>query len=170
MRKNLTITAAKVINGGKIQLEFQQELTLPNAQPKNILSLMNASDERFKQSNGKAFAWMSGEPSDISALFKIKLDELVNPGDSIELKIVNPKIQDTELNIQLVETTNGTDYDNSNIEKTAKRAGKDGDYIVTADGEFIFRKTTVVMGNPQHVILKETVRHNAANAAVEDAI
>ena len=170
MRNELTLVSAKMVNGGKAQLAFIQELSLPNAQPKNILAMLNKSDDRFKQTNGKTYAWVSGEVSDIEETFNLELTELVNVGDVQELNISNPTIQGQELNIQLTETTKGSDYDLGNIETTAKRAGKDGDYIVTADGEFIFRKTTVVMGNPSHTVIKETLRHSAAESAVNDAI
>jgi len=170
MRNELVLNSARMINGGKVSLEFTQEITTENSAPKNILSLLNASDERFKQSAGKTYAWVSAVPSDAEAIFGLDLSSLENVGDVLELGIVNPTINGSELNIQLVETTKGSEYDVANIEKTAKRAGKDGDFITTKDGEFIYRKTSIVMGEPKHILFKETLRQDAASEAIANIL
>ena len=170
MRNELVLNSARMINGGKVSLEFTQEITTENSAPKNILSLLNASDERFKQSAGKTYAWVSAVPSDAESIFGLDLSSLENVGDVLELGIVDPTIQGKQLNIQVVETTKGNEWEVANIEKSAKRAGKDGDYITTKDGEFIYRRATVVAGTPKHSIITETSRVSAADSAIENAI
>jgi len=132
--------------------------------------MLNASDERFKQSGGKTYAWVSAVPADAEAIFGLDLSSLENVGDVLDLGIVEPSIQGKQLNIQVVETTKGNEWEVANIEKSAKRAGKDGDYITTKDGEFIYRRATVVAGEPQHKIITETVRASTADEAIENAI
>lgn len=165
----MLITEAKLINGGKIQLEFAQMVTLPNSN-KSILGLLNQSDERFNSVPKARRAWLSGVKEDIENLFNIKLTELVNIGDKKELNILNPTLNGEALNIQFKETTKGNDYDLANIETQAKRAGKDGAFIYTKDGEYIFTQTTVVTGEPKHFFFEntrqetKTVSENVLNA------
>ena len=170
MRNELVLNSARLVNGGKVSLEFTQEITLPNSAPKNILGMLNASDERFKQSAVKTYAWVSAVPADAEAIFGLDLSSLENVGDVLDLGIVEPSIQGKQLNIQVVETTKGNEWEVANIEKSAKRAGKDGDYITTTDDEFIYRRATVVAGEPQHKIITETVRASTADEAIENAI
>jgi hypothetical protein len=170
MRNELTLNSARLVNGGKISLEFTQEITTENSAPKNILGMLNASDERFKQSGGKTYAWVSAVPEDAGKLFDIDFSTLESVGDVMELGIVNPTINGSELNIQIVETTKGNEWEVANLEKSAKRAGKDGDYITTKDGQFIYRRASIVLGAPKHSIITETERMSAANSAIENAI
>ena len=79
------------------------------------------------------------------------------------------------MNIQIVETTDGSDYDIANFETRAKRAGADGEFITTADGEYIFQKLDVVIGQAKHRFIEDTVRKSAtvegaAASAINDSI
>ena len=59
----------------------------------------------------------------------------------------------------------------ANIETRAKRAGKDGDFIYSSDGEHIFVKATVVQGEASHVFLSNTTRTApASEKAIEDLL
>lgn len=157
--RELLITEARKIKGGKIQLTFAQKIENPHARPGSIAGLLNASDERFsKASNGVRYAWMSGTPGDIQASLGLDVSSLQNEGDKMVVNMLNPKIQGNALNIQITETTQGNEYEKANYETAAKRAGKDGEFILSKDGKYIFVRATVVAGEAQHVFIKDTVR------------
>jgi hypothetical protein len=75
------------------------------------------------------------------------------------------------LNIQITETTEGSDYDVANFEVRAKRAGKDGDFI-TKNGMYIYVRTTVVAGEAKHTMMADTERTPSTNttALISDAL
>ena len=77
------------------------------------------------------------------------------------------------MSIQITETTNGSEYDVANFETRAKRAGKDGDFILSENGSYIYVKSDVVLGEPKHVFLSNTRRADSAmslDSAVQEAI
>jgi hypothetical protein len=164
----IALLSAKKVNGGKIQLEFAQKIKM-EGKSQSIVSLLNKSDDRFIQTDKPRYAWMSGEQKDIEATFGIKLN-LVEVGDTQELAMLNPTIEGQPLNIRIIETTKGTEYDVANFETRAKRAGKDGEFITTPGGEYIYTKTDVVVGTANHVLIKETTRENAAKSAIDSAL
>lgn len=144
------LVAAKAVSGGKIQLEFAEIIRNPYAQSSNpLVAAFNASDSRF--SSRARRAWMSGEQSDIERLLGIQLGS-IEQGASKELNILNPKVNGVELSVQISETTSPDDYQKENIESTAKRAGAEGDFIMS-DGKHIFSNTTVVAGEANHTFL-----------------
>ena len=144
------LVSAKGVKGGKISLEFAEIIRNPNAQASNpLVAAFNASDSRF--SSRARRAWMSGEQSDIERLLGITLGS-IGQGDSKELNILSPKVNGVELSVQITETTTPDDYQKDNREDTAKRAGKDGDFIMS-DGKHIFSNTTVVGGEANHTFL-----------------
>jgi hypothetical protein len=174
--KEMLLVSARKVNGGKFQLTFAQKVDNPHARPASIVGLLNASDERFASDGlGKPrYAWISGEAADIKATFGIDLSDLANVGDEKALNILNPEVKGMSLNIQITETTEGTEYDVQNFETRAKRAGKDGDFILTPAGEYIYVKSTVVAGEPKHVFIKDTIRQaqaaGDAGSAIQDAL
>ena len=156
--KSIVLESAKAVNGGKVQLTFSQLVERENTST-NILGQLNASDERFNKSKPR-YAWLSAEPADVKTLFGIDTASLA-VGEEIVLDMVDPRLStapETPLNIEISETTKGNEYEVANIAKTAKRAGKDGDYILTADDQYIFVRTTVVAGPANHKLIKETKR------------
>ena len=167
--REMLLVAARGVKGGKVQLSFAQKVDNPNARPASIVGLLNASDDRFSLSGKARYAWMSGEPQDIKNTLGLDCFNMAE-GEIKELNILNPQIQGKDLNIQITETTQGSEYDIANVETRAKRAGKDGDYILTKDGNFIFVKTTVVLGEPKHEFISDTVRSSQSPAAAESAI
>jgi hypothetical protein len=165
----ILLTSAKKVKGGKVQIEFAQKVALPN-RSNSIAGLLNSSDERFNVADKPRFAWQSGEQSDIEKIFKVDLSTITEEGQIIELNILNPTIAGKELNIQLNETTKGTPYDVENYETRAKRAGKDGDFITTEAGEYIYTKASIVTGTPRHSFIENTVRENVAKSALSAAL
>ena len=160
----IVLESAKGVKNGKVMLAFSQIVTTGASSP-NVLGLLNASDERFNQQKPR-YAWVTGQKSDIETQFGISLDGLAE-GDTLEIGQVDPKLSsspETALNIQISETTEGTDYDVANFETRAKRAGKDGDFILS-EGMYIYVKASVVSGEPQHRIFKETTRKEAGSSA-----
>ncbi len=159
MRNDLTLVSARKINGTKIELEFTQAVITGEERPTNILGLLNASDERFSQVGNLSHAWLSAEPQDATALFGVDFSSLKELGDKMELNIVNPTINDQELNMQIIETTNGNEYEVANMDKSAKRTGKGGAFILTEEGFIIYRRATIVIGEAKHFVFKNTKRH-----------
>lgn len=157
----ILLTSGKKVKGGKVQIEFAQKVVLPN-RSNSIAGLLNSSDERFNVADKPRFAWQAGEQKDIEAIFGVDLSALTEEGQIIELNILNPTIAGKELNIQLNETTKGTEFDVENYETRAKRAGKDGDFITTAAGEYIYTRASVVSGAPRHSFIENTVREAGA--------
>ena len=162
----LLLVSAKKVNGGKVQLSFAQKIKNPNTRPASITGILNASDDRFSQPGKPRYAWISAEPTDASKYFGLDFSSLKNVGDMMDINEVKEG-----LNLQITETTEGTEWELANIEKSAKRAGKDGDYILTKDGKHIFTRSTVVEGEANHVFIADTVRSSQyAGATAEDAI
>jgi hypothetical protein len=167
---DMLLVSAKKVNGGKYQLCFAQKIDNPESRPASISGLLNASDERFTQSGKPRYAWISGEAADIKAQLGVDVSSLQNVGDEMEIGQLNPSIKDKKLNIQITETTEGSEYDVANFATRAKRAGKDGDFILTADGEYIYVKATVVAHEPKHVFFSDTTRGSQAAGAAESAV
>ena len=168
--KTIVLESAKGVKGGKVQLTFSQIVETGKA-PSSILGLLNESDERFNQSNKPRYAWLTAQPTDVQKYFGIDVSNLVE-GEVLEINMINPKISgdDRELNIQITETTEGSEYDVQNFETRAKRAGKDGDFIMK-DGKYIYVRTTVVAGAPKHIVLENTTRQEARpSSLIADAL
>lgn len=151
------LVQARKVNGGKLQLEFAEKLQQTD-RPVNAISMFNKSDDRFSAGNGARRAWLTVEPTDASTLLGVDLeggeyttDEMGR--DVLPLNIVNPTVNGQPLRVQIVETTEATEWDAANIETRAKRRGKDGDFI-THKGMYIFTQSTVVVGEPQNVFLE----------------
>lgn len=163
------LVSAKGVKGDKVSLEFAQNITSSI----NLVSLLNASDERFSQ-NGPRRAWLTGTREDIQKQFKIDVSKL-ELGEVLEIGQLNPTIQGVKLNIEIIETINGTEYDVANFATTAKRAGKDGAFITDKNGNFIYQKLSVVAREPKHVFIEDTMQRaegvsNTASSAIEDAL
>lgn len=169
-RNIVTLVSAKAVNGGKISLEFTQVVNQSGASA-SLTSLLNADDERFNQSKPR-HAWITGTVGMVKELFGIDCSQM-KVGEVFEIDQEEPTIKGELLNLQLSETTKGTEWEVANIEKAAKRAGKDGDYIVTADGQYIFTRVDVVAGPAKHRKIEGTVRLSStvsASSAIADAL
>lgn len=163
MKRNpIKLISAKAVNGGKVSLEFTQVVNTNDAAP-SLTSLLNADDERFNVSKPR-HAWITGSPALVQSLFGIDVSGLA-VGETLELDMEEPTIDGEQLNIQLSETTKGSTWDLANLEKSAKRAGKDGEFIMTEDGQHIFSRADVVKGEAKHSKIAKTIRQ----ATVVDA-
>ncbi len=169
---NTLLVSARKINGGKIQLEFA-EVVSTSDKGVNLLAMLNKSDDRFS-SNARR-AWMSAEPTDAEEYFGINFG--ANAGwyinekrEMLELNVLNPMINNMRVRILVNETTEPTEYQAANLERAAKRKGKDGDYI-THDGDYIFSNTEVTLTNKDtsdmHVFLSPDSTSLTANVKAE---
>lgn len=170
MEKSIVLESARGVRNGKVQLTFSQ-IVKTGTSSTNVLGVLNASDDRFGSQKPR-YAWVTGQKSDIEKQFGISLEGLAE-GDTLEIGQVDPRLSsapDVALNIQINETTEGSEYDVANFETRAKRAGKDGDFIM-ADGMYIYVNSTVVAGEAQHKVYTETTRKApSAGAAIADAL
>lgn len=174
---------SRKVNGGKIQLEFAEVLN-SGSNTVNPLALFNGSDDRFT-SGGARRAWLTAEPKDASKYLGIDLssanaawtiDEMGR--EILPLNILNPVAKVGEeliaLKVEVVETTEPTDWQRSNISTSAKRRGKDGDYI-THKGMYIFANTRVAFRAATHMFLEPDAKVSvsggiqAASAIVSDS-
>lgn len=151
------LVQARKVNGGKLQLEFAEKLQQTD-RPVNAISMFNKSDDRFSAGNGARRAWLTVEPTDASTLLGVDLEAGEYTTDAsgreiMPLNIANPTVNGQPLRVQIVETTEASEWDAANIETRAKRRGKDGDFI-THKGMYIFTQSTVVLGEPNNVFLE----------------
>ena len=160
----LLISARKVANGNKVQLAFAEKIQTTD-RPMNALSLLNASDSRF--SSGARRAWVTAEPADASKQFGIDFSDAngvwyeTEKGEMMDLNILMPSVMlngtKFQFRIQIVESTEANEWESDNIERAAKRAGKDGDYILH-NGNYIFSRTQVILATKgqeiKHTILE----------------
>ena len=127
--------------------------------------MLNKSDDRFNQQKPR-YAWLTAEPSDVKKVFGIDVANLAE-GDTLEIDMVDARMigDSRALNIQINETTEGNAYEVANFEKSAKRAGKDGDFIMH-DGKYIYVRTTVVAGDAKHFQFENTTRKETGNTSI----
>ena len=149
----LLVQARKVANG-KIQIEVAELIEKDNKLP-DVLNLINESDNRF--SNGGARRhWATAEQVDSTKYFGIDFMDTANwymgtskSGISVELldlNVLNPVVNDQRCRIIITETITPTDWQADNIEKSAKRKGKDGEFM-THDSNYIFVNSRLVLTN-----------------------
>jgi hypothetical protein len=146
----IKLVSAKGVKGGKIQLCFAQEIKLPGKST-NVLGLLNASDERFNVSKAR-MAWLTATPVDAAKTFGLDFSGIAEG----EIREYNKEValpDGTALNIQISETTTGSEYQVANFEKAAKRRGEGGAYCLHK-GQYIYQNLSIVAGEPKHVVLE----------------
>jgi hypothetical protein len=150
---------AKKVKGDKIQLQFA-EIIQEKSRPLSALGVLNSDDARFSSRARRSFTTAS--PVVCSSIFNMNFGDdgewvMTEKGEVMELNILNPEHDGTRFRVIVTETTEATDWQLKNIEKSAKRKGKEGDFI-TFEGEHIFSNTETIMHNgvttDQHVWLK----------------
>ena len=165
------IVQAREVANGKVQLECAEKLD--SGKSNNPLSMFNASDKRFT-SNARR-AWLTVQPADAEALLELPAGTLTQGysendyGHSVKpLNILNPKVGETDLRVQITETIQPTEYQMMNLESAAKRKGKDGDFI-TCKGKYIFSNSDVVFGEATHTFLEaDAVKaHSGISASMD---
>lgn len=154
------IVQARKVKGNKVQIEFAEKLA-SEERPQSLLSVFNKSDNRFSQAGGARRYWMTSEPSDASKLLNVDLInanyEVVTVNDKVQeifpLNILNPTLDGKRMRIQVSETTVPKPWQEANLDRAAKRAGAEGEFI-THKGQYIFSNTDVVLGEPKHTFLE----------------
>lgn len=159
------LISARKVKGDKIQLEFGEVMQKLDG-PVNAVSKFNRSDARF--GNKARRAWVSGVVADITEDLGIDFSdrndgwELTSNGETLELNVLNPIVDGERCRIIITETTKGDDYQIANREKTAKRKGKEGEYILF-NGENIYSKTSITFTNDNtdemHTLLEADVEN-----------
>ncbi len=166
----LVLESARGVKGGKVQLAFSQVIKTATSSA-NVLGLLNEDDDRFNQQKPR-YSWLSGTPASIEKQFGIDVSSL-GEGDVLEIGQVDPKLAgfpEETLNIQITETTEGSEWQVANFDRAAKRAGKDGDFIMK-DDMYIYVNSTVVTGEANHTILSDTTRKApSASSAIDAAL
>jgi hypothetical protein len=149
------LVSARKVGGDKLHLEFAE--VIKNGQAQNVLGMLNKSDERFSSSARRS--WVTAEPADATEYFGCDFGptagwEMTDKGEYLYLNILNPTIGGTRCRIQIMETTEATEWQEENRDTAAKRKGKDGDFI-THEGNYIYSNTQVIMSDtdPEHTIL-----------------
>lgn len=163
VNQTLLVSARKVA-GQKLQLEFA-EILEKGSTPVNVLAMFNQSDNRFSQ-GGARRAWMTVEAIDASKLLGVDLSDSASWGvdslgrEILMLNILNPQVligdELINLKVEVVETTEGTEWQKSNLETSAKRKGKDGEFIMH-NGKHIFANTRIALNKANHVFLTADV-------------
>ena len=152
---------ARQVAGGKVQLELAEKIA--TSETLNPLSIFNKSDSRFS-SGGARRAWLTAEPSDATEYLGIDVsteaegwtvDEM---GRTIlSLNVKNPSIcvgnSTHTLRVEVEETTEPNEWQASNLETAAKRAGAGGAFIMHNE-KYVFSNTRVVLDTPNHIFLK----------------
>ena len=170
--KDTLLVSARKINGGKLSLEFA-EIIKSGDRAVSALTLLNASDSRF--SGKPRRSWVSAEPVDAAQLFNINFGDdgewiMTERGEMMELNILNPSYNGERFRLQINETVQGTQYQLDNIETSAKRRGKDGEFI-THDGNYVFSNTEVVMVSKNEDVNHTYLETDSQNISkVEDAV
>lgn len=149
------VVGARKVKGGKFQVEFAEIVVNPDARP-NLLSMFNASDDRFLQRTSKPRrAWMTVEANDFKSITGIDISGATE--DGMTLNVLNPTANGQRIHLEIRETVGAKEgsYEANNTARSAKQiVGSDGQkrYFVK-DGKLIFAKGTVVLGEPKHQIL-----------------
>tara|TARA_R110000744_G_scaffold226024_1_gene344405 strand:- start:5 stop:604 length:600 start_codon:yes stop_codon:yes gene_type:complete len=159
------LISARKVKGGKVQLEFGEVMQKLDG-PVNAVSKFNRSDARF--GNKARRAWVSGVVADITEDLGIDFSdvndewELTSNGETLELNVLNPIVDGERCRIIITETTEGDDYQIANREKTAKRKGKEGAYILF-NGKNIYSRTSITFTNDStddmHTLLEADVEN-----------
>lgn len=144
---DVAITRVRKVSNGKIEVEFAEKMQREQSNSTlNVLSLLNAGDPAFEQKARRA--WVIGTTDNVAKLFNLDEAALValEEGNSVEVFIKNPSIEISGIKynykVVIEETTEPTEYQLANIQTSAKKRGKDGDFI-TSNGKYIFSNTVV---------------------------
>tara|TARA_R110002167_G_scaffold9799_12_gene45283 strand:- start:64 stop:675 length:612 start_codon:yes stop_codon:yes gene_type:complete len=142
---------AKKVGGDKIQLQFA-EIVQSTEREISALTVLNKSDDRF--SSRARRAWVTAEPSDAGKIFNINFGddnenwELTDKGEIMELNILNPMFETTRFRLLVTETTESSEWQQDNLERAAKRKGKEGPFVMN-NGNYIFSNTSTILTNEE---------------------
>lgn len=154
------LTRFKKIEGGFVQMELAE--VKEGSRGLSAAFVFNQSDNRFSRNSARR-AWQPATPADVQSALGIsvgddqawELDEMGN--ETLTVNILNPTAtyegQEFNLRVQIVETTEPTDWQRANINTAAKRKGRDGEFVLHS-GEYIFTRSNIVFNEPVDVYLK----------------
>lgn len=165
-------------SGVGFQLEFAEKIRSTDAQgPGAILAMLNADDARF--GSGARRSWVKTTMTQASTFFGVNLgddaDWAINPETGKEELIIgqfNPTMNGLRVRLQVNESLiPRNDYQRDNVEKAAKRKGKDGDFIYSG-GKHIYSNTDVTLCkegvDPAHTYLPVDATPVSATAGIVD--
>ena len=154
------LTRFKKIEGGFVQMELAE--VKEGSRGLSAAFVFNQSDKRFSRNSARR-AWQPATPADVQSALGIsvgddqawEMDEMGN--ETLTVNILNPTAtyegQEFNLRVQIVETTEPTDWQRANINTAAKRKGRDGEFVLH-NGEYIFTRSNIVFNEPVDVYLK----------------
>ena len=154
------LTRFRKIEGGFVQMELAE--VKEGSRGLSAAFVFNQSDNRFSRNSARR-AWQPATPADVQSALGIsvgddqawELDEMGN--ETLTVNILNPTAtyegQEFNLRVQIVETTEPTDWQRANINTAAKRKGRDGEFVLH-NGEYIFTRSNIVFNEPVDVYLK----------------
>jgi len=154
------LTRFRKIEGGFVQMELAE--VKEGSRGLSAAFVFNQSDNRFSRNSARR-AWQPATPADVQSALGIsvgddqawEMDEMGN--ETLTVNILNPTAtyegQEFNLRVQIVETTEPTDWQRANINTAAKRKGRDGEFILH-DGEYIFTRSSIVFNEPVDVYLE----------------
>jgi hypothetical protein len=154
------LTRFRKIEGGFVQMELAE--VKEGSRGLSAAFVFNQSDNRFSRNSARR-AWQPATPSDIEKTLGISVGdaegwEMDDMGNEIlTVNVLNPVAsfegQEFPLRVQIIETTEPTDWQRANLNSAAKRKGKDGDFILH-NGDYIFTRSSIVFSDPVDVYLQ----------------
>ena len=153
------LTRFRKIEGGFVQMELAE--VKEGSRGLSAAFVFNQSDNRFSRNSARR-AWQPATPADVQSALGISVGddqawEMDDMGNEIlNVSILNPVAsfegQEFPLRVQIVETTEPTEWQRANINTAAKRKGKDGEFILH-NGEYIFTRSSIVFNEPVDMYL-----------------
>ena len=153
------LTRFRKIEGGFVQMELAE--VKEGSRGLSAAFVFNQSDNRFSRNSARR-AWQPATPADVESALGISVGddqawEMDDMGNEIlVVNILNPVAsfegQEFPLRVQIVETTEPTEWQRANINTTAKRKGRDGEFILH-NGEYIFTRSSIVFNEPVDMYL-----------------
>jgi len=153
------LTRFRKIEGGFVQMELAE--VKEGSRGLSAAFVFNQSDNRFSRNSARR-AWQPATPADVESTLGISVGddqawEMDETGNEIlTVNILNPVAnyegQEFPLRVQIIETTEPTDWQAANVQSSAKRKGKGGDFILH-NGDYIFTRSSIIFNEPADVFL-----------------
>ena len=153
------LTRFRKIEGGFVQMELAE--VKEGSRGLSAAFVFNQSDNRFSRNSARR-AWQPATPADVELTLGLSVGddqawEMDETGNEIlTVNILNPVAnyegQEFPLRVQIIETTEPTDWQAANVQSSAKRKGKGGDFILH-NGDYIFTRSSIIFNEPVDVFL-----------------
>tara|TARA_R110002124_G_scaffold29509_1_gene102749 strand:+ start:277 stop:867 length:591 start_codon:yes stop_codon:yes gene_type:complete len=153
------LTRFRKIEGGFVQMELAE--VKEGSRGLSAAFVFNQSDNRFSRNSARR-AWQPATPADVESTLGLSVGddqawEMDETGNEIlTVNILNPVAnyegQEFPLRVQIIETTEPTDWQAANVQSSAKRKGKGGDFILH-NGDYIFTRSSIIFNEPVDVFL-----------------